>query len=126
MNLNENKVLEFLENPQFNLRDLLLLTQLLFFKGMVNYQKLEKTSDQLIENIINEWKTHITVLMEQKTFEIQNKKDILIFYKHLLKTFEAQNTFELANAIYSLRCQELKKQIEFYKKEFKTILKKEC
>ncbi|CAK9436103.1 uncharacterized protein LODBEIA_P06610 [Lodderomyces beijingensis] len=106
----------------YTLRDTLLISQLLYINHIATLEDLEKIDPSLLESILNEWKTHISTRLEQKTIKINTLNQMKDLYKNMLKKYKADTTETLANQVYFLRMSELEQTITQKKSEFQAIL----
>lgn len=110
-------------NPNlYSLRDVLLLSQLLHTHKIQTLEDLESINRNLFENILHQWKTHVSTQLQCKTIKISTLNQLKELYRKLLEKYKVENTESLANKVYYMRIEELESIIELKRKEFATVL----
>lgn len=110
-------------NPNlYTLRDILLLSQLLYTNKIQTQQDLDSIAPNLVETILHQWKTHVSTQLEHKSIKVNTLNQLKELYRKLLEVYRVNDTESLANEVYYLRIEELEGTIEIKKKEFRTVL----
>ncbi|ABN64534.2 predicted protein [Scheffersomyces stipitis CBS 6054] len=115
-----------LTNPSsYSPREVLLLVQLLHTHTILDPQGITSASDETIQKVLNEWKNHASVKMEQRVIKVNTRLQLKELYENLLKKYEVDSTVDLANIIFYSRLEELENKIQDYKKEFQETLEEQ-
>ncbi|EGW32284.1 uncharacterized protein SPAPADRAFT_61366 [Spathaspora passalidarum NRRL Y-27907] len=111
-------------NPDmYSTRCILLLSQLLHINGIKDSSKLESCNEDLIQDILSQWKNHASTKLDPELeIKVTTRAQLRELYGNLLSKFDVSDTVELANHVYFFRVDELQADIAKYKSEFTEIL----
>lgn len=118
---------KLVEEATYNNRDLLLLTQLLHTKGLIEPDSL-KPNDKKLESISKQWfehqSTQISIAQDHLPLTLPlSGSQVLQLYQNLLANHsECKNTTDLANHFYFTRVEEVAATLELQKAQFRELV----